>query len=139
MIVVARRGLRQGRMPTAKTQGLCEFCEHRSPPLPRFAAVGEREGKRSTRPDSLPSRGRRCRDRSRRLAVSHACQARRIRDTIEADGDRLSDLHLRRLGPDHLGAIVSVSTPKHRGPDYYRRLLDRFRSLSHVTVEIDSR
>ena len=65
--------------------------------------------------------------------------ARRIRDTIEADGDRLSDLHLWRLGPGHLGAIVSVSTPKHRGPDYYRRLLDRFRSLSHVTVEIDSR
>jgi cation diffusion facilitator family transporter len=65
--------------------------------------------------------------------------ARRIRDTIEADGDHLSDLHLWRLGPGHLGAIVSVSTPKHRGPDYYRRLLDRFRSLSHVTVEIDSR
>jgi cation diffusion facilitator family transporter len=65
--------------------------------------------------------------------------ARRMRDTIEADGDRLSDLHLWRLGPGHLGAIVSVSTPKHRGPDYYRRLLDRFRSLSHVTVEIDSR
>jgi cation diffusion facilitator family transporter len=65
--------------------------------------------------------------------------ADRMRDAIEVDGDRLTDLHLWRLGPGHLGAIVSVSTTKHRGPDYYRRLLDRFRSLSHVTVEIESR
>jgi len=65
--------------------------------------------------------------------------AERMRDAIEVDGDRLTDLHLWRLGPGHLGAIVSVSTTKHRGPGYYRRLLDRFRSLSHVTVEIESR
>jgi cation diffusion facilitator family transporter len=65
--------------------------------------------------------------------------AQRMRETIEADGDRLIDLHLWRLGPGHLGAIVSVSTAKPRGTDYYRRLLDRFRSLSHVTVEIESR
>jgi cation diffusion facilitator family transporter len=65
--------------------------------------------------------------------------AERLRATIEHDGDRLEDLHLWRLGPGHLGAILSVSTPKPRGPDYYRRLLDRFRSLSHVTVEIETR
>jgi len=64
---------------------------------------------------------------------------KRMRDTIEADGDRLTDLHLWRLGPGHLGAILSVSTAKPRGPDYYRRLLDRFRSLSHVTIEIEVR
>jgi cation diffusion facilitator family transporter len=65
--------------------------------------------------------------------------AQRMRDTIEADGDRLTDLHLWRLGPGHLGVIVSVSTTKHRGPDYYRRLLDRFHSLSHMTVEVELR
>ncbi len=65
--------------------------------------------------------------------------AQRMRDAIEADGDRVTDLHLWRLGPGHLGAILSVSTAKQRGPDYYRRLLDRFRALSHVTVEIESR
>jgi len=65
--------------------------------------------------------------------------AKRMRDAIEIDGDRLTDLHLWRLGPGHLGAIVSVSTAKHRDPKYYRRLLDRFRSLSHVTVEIEPR
>jgi cation diffusion facilitator family transporter len=64
---------------------------------------------------------------------------KRMRDAIEVDGDRLTDLHLWRLGPGHLGAIVSVSTAKQRDPNHYRRLLDRFRSLSHVTVEIEIR
>ena len=61
---------------------------------------------------------------------------KRMRDTIEADGDRLTDLHLWRLGPGHLGAIVSVSTAEQRGPDYYQTLLRRFRALSHVTVQV---
>ena len=65
--------------------------------------------------------------------------AEKVRAAIERDGDRLEDLHLWRLGPGHLGAILSVATTKQRDPDYYRRLLDRFRSLSHVTVEIETR
>jgi cation diffusion facilitator family transporter len=60
----------------------------------------------------------------------------RLRSTIEVDGDRVTDLHLWRLGPGHLGAIVSIATARQRGPDHYRRLLDRFQSLSHVTIEV---
>jgi len=60
----------------------------------------------------------------------------RVRTTIEADGDCLTDLHLWRLGPGHLGAILSVATAKPRGPEHYRRLLDRFHNLSHVTIEV---
>jgi cation diffusion facilitator family transporter len=62
--------------------------------------------------------------------------AERMRAVIETDGDRLTDLHLWRLGPGHLGVIVSVATRKERGPDYYQALLGRFRALSHVTVEV---
>src|SRR5262249_40693639 len=62
--------------------------------------------------------------------------AERMRTMIENDGDRLTDLHLWRLGPGHLGAILSVATKQQRGPDYYQSLLRRFRSLSHVTVEV---
>jgi cation diffusion facilitator family transporter len=62
--------------------------------------------------------------------------AERMRATIETDGDRLTDLHLWRLGPGHLGVIVSVATRQERGPDYYQTLLGRFRALSHVTVEV---
>jgi cation diffusion facilitator family transporter len=62
--------------------------------------------------------------------------AERMRALIEADGDRLTDLHLWRLGPGHLAAIVSVATRLPRGPDHYQTLLRRFRALSHVTVQV---
>jgi cation diffusion facilitator family transporter len=62
--------------------------------------------------------------------------AEKVRATIERDGDRLEDLHLWRLGPGHLGAILSVVTTKPRNADHYRRLLHHFRNLSHVTVEV---
>jgi cation diffusion facilitator family transporter len=61
-----------------------------------------------------------------------------LRQTIEGDGDKIADLHLWRLGPGHLGAIVSVNTCQARGPDYYRAKLARFRSLSHLTIEVHS-
>ncbi len=62
--------------------------------------------------------------------------ADRVRATIERDGDRLEDLHLWRLGPGHLGAILSVVTTKPRDAGHYRRLLRHFHNLSHVTVEV---
>lgn len=60
----------------------------------------------------------------------------RVRSLIEGQGDRVSDLHVWRLGPGHLGAIVSVMTNRGRGPDFYRDLLAPLTNLSHVTVEI---
>jgi cation diffusion facilitator family transporter len=63
----------------------------------------------------------------------------RIRVIIEADGDRLRDLHLWRLGPGHLGAIVSIATSRPREAEYYQSLLDQFRTLSHVTVQVQHR
>ncbi len=63
--------------------------------------------------------------------------AENLRRAIEADGDRLGDLHLWRLGPGHLGAIVSVVTTQSRDSRYYRAKLARFRSLSHLTIEVE--
>jgi cation diffusion facilitator family transporter len=65
--------------------------------------------------------------------------AQRMRAMLEADGDRLTDLHLWRLGPGHLGAILSIATRTQRGPQYYQALLGRFHDLSHVTVQIERR
>jgi cation diffusion facilitator family transporter len=59
-----------------------------------------------------------------------------IRRTVEAAGDRLNDLHVWRLGPGHLGAIVSVVTRQAHDAKFYRERLTRFRSLSHVTIEV---
>jgi cation diffusion facilitator family transporter len=59
-----------------------------------------------------------------------------LKRSIEDEGDRLVDLHLWRLGPGHLGAIVSVATAKPQEEQYYRAKLARFRSLSHLTIEV---
>ena len=60
-----------------------------------------------------------------------------VRAAIEADGDHLTDLHVWRLGPGHLGAIVSVATASGRDARFYRERLARFPALSHLTVEVE--
>jgi cation diffusion facilitator family transporter len=65
--------------------------------------------------------------------------ANNLRQAVESEGDQLADLHLWRLGPGHLGGIISVITTQARGADYYRARLARFRSLSHLTIEVQSR
>ena len=65
----------------------------------------------------------------RRLAGS-------IRQVVEAGGDRIADLHLWRLGPGHLGAILSVMTDQARNAAYYRDRLKHFKTLSHLTIEV---
>jgi cation diffusion facilitator family transporter len=62
--------------------------------------------------------------------------ARELRRIIESDGDRLADFHLWRLGPGHLGAILSILTSKQRDAEFYRARLKRFPMLSHVTIEV---
>ena len=62
--------------------------------------------------------------------------AEKVRDIIEAEGDQVTDLHLWRLGPGHLGAIVCVATAGTRDAAHYRQRLAKFADLSHVTVEV---
>ena len=62
--------------------------------------------------------------------------AEKVRKVIEAEGDQVTDLHLWRLGPGHLGAIVCVATAAGREAAHYRQRLARFADLSHVTVEV---
>lgn len=59
-----------------------------------------------------------------------------LRQEIETDGDRLTDLHVWRLGPGHLAAVLSVATTQPLRAEDYRRRLRRFSTLSHVTVEV---
>lgn len=60
-----------------------------------------------------------------------------IRERLEGDADnRVTDLHLWRVGPHHLAAIVSVMTHEPRHPDHYKELLRGIHDLAHVTVEV---
>jgi len=65
--------------------------------------------------------------------------AESLKRTIEDSGDELADLHLWRVGPGHLGAIISLITRTPNGPDDYRAKLAHFKNLSHLTVEIQRR
>lgn len=62
--------------------------------------------------------------------------AARLRGLVEAGGDTVADLHLWRLGPGHLGAILSIATAHARGPEHYQALLADIPTLSHITVEV---
>ncbi|MCW9039929.1 MAG: hypothetical protein OQJ76_05475, partial [Rhodospirillales bacterium] len=55
----------------------------------------------------------------------------------EADADNLvSDLHVWKVGPNHLAAIVSLVTHQPRDPEVYKALLDHVPQLAHLTVEV---
>lgn len=60
-----------------------------------------------------------------------------IRAAIEGDGDRITDLHVWRLGPGHHGAIVALVSPDPLPPSHYRRKLAHIHDLSHVTIEVE--
>ncbi len=59
-----------------------------------------------------------------------------IRKRLEVDGDRVSDLHLWRLGPGHVGLIASVVSDRPQPPAHYKNRLEGVAGLSHVTVEV---
>jgi cation diffusion facilitator family transporter len=61
-----------------------------------------------------------------------------VRHTIEATGDTVRDLHVWRVGPGHMSALVSVTTREaRRDSRFYHALLKPFDGLSHVTVEVN--
>jgi cation diffusion facilitator family transporter len=62
--------------------------------------------------------------------------ARKIALRLEQGSDRVSDLHLWRLGPGHLAAVISIVTHDPRSPEQYKRRLSGLASLSHVTIEV---
>jgi Co/Zn/Cd efflux system component len=61
-----------------------------------------------------------------------------MRQVIEDSGDRILDLHVWRVGPGNLSAVVSIQTNESRRDSrFYRAALKRFKGLSHVTVEVN--
>jgi cation diffusion facilitator family transporter len=81
------------------------------------------------------------RDTSAVLLDAEVAGARRdaIRSAIEGGrGDRVSDLHVWRVGPRHLAAIVSVVASSPMPPSAYRDRLREFPDLAHVTIEVHS-
>jgi cation diffusion facilitator family transporter len=59
-----------------------------------------------------------------------------IRKRLEIDGDRVSDLHLWRLGPGHSGLIAAVVSDRPQAPSAYKHMLEGVGELSHITIEV---
>jgi cation diffusion facilitator family transporter len=60
-----------------------------------------------------------------------------IRSRLETGGDRIADLHLWRLGPGHIAAIISLVSDHPQSPAAYKQRLSDLPALSHVTVEVE--
>jgi cation diffusion facilitator family transporter len=63
--------------------------------------------------------------------------ARQLAARLEQDGDRISDLHLWRMGPGHLAAIISLVSDHPDAPSSYKKRLADLPGLSHVTIEVE--
>lgn len=60
-----------------------------------------------------------------------------IREAVQGTGDcRVTDLHVWRVGPRHMAAILSVAAGGPREPDAYRERLAAFPDLVHVSIEV---
>ncbi len=62
---------------------------------------------------------------------------RSIQKTLESEADnRVSDLHVWRVGAHDFAAIITLLTHDPKPPDHYKSLLSKYPELSHVTVEV---
>lgn len=61
----------------------------------------------------------------------------RIKHALESESDlQVVDLHVWRVGPKHLAAVISIVTHEPREPEHYKARLAHFSDLAHVTVEV---
>jgi cation diffusion facilitator family transporter len=70
-------------------------------------------------------------------AVPSRARAELIRQRLETGGDRVTDLHVWRLGPGHLGVLASIVSQHPQPPSHYKARLDGIADLSHVTIEVN--
>jgi cation diffusion facilitator family transporter len=68
--------------------------------------------------------------------VPHPKLASAVKERLEVQGDKVSDLHLWRLGPGHTAVIASVVTDRPQPVAAYKARLEGLHGLSHVTIEI---
>lgn len=62
----------------------------------------------------------------------------KIIEAIEKDSDnRISDIHVWKVGANHYAATISLVTHYPNTTEYYKKLLNNFNELSHVTIEVN--
>lgn len=62
--------------------------------------------------------------------------AAEIKQRLEVGTDRVSDLHVWRVGPGHAAVIAAIVSDRPEPPDRYKARLSELDGLSHVTIEV---
>ena len=61
-----------------------------------------------------------------------------IRAALESDPDtRVSDFHIWQIGSQQLAVIISIVARYPKAPEYYKKVLDKFEDIGHVTIEVN--
>ena len=68
--------------------------------------------------------------------VPDARLTRTVREKLEVGTDRVSDLHVWRVGPGHVAVIAAVVSDDPGPPAHYKARLSGLAVLSHVTIEV---
>lgn len=67
---------------------------------------------------------------------SHEDLLGEIREAVETEQDRITDLHVWQVGPGQCAAIVAIASAEPKDPVHYKALLKPVHELSHVAVEV---
>ena len=60
-----------------------------------------------------------------------------IRELIEADADnRITDLHVWKIGPQHLAVLLTLVTHHPRSANEYKQLLAGLYQIKHISIEV---
>jgi len=61
-----------------------------------------------------------------------------IVQTIESDADnRVADIHIWKVGPADYAALITLVTHFPKDSAHYKKLLNEFKELSHITIEVN--
>lgn len=59
-----------------------------------------------------------------------------VREAVENDGDRITDLHIWQVGPGHYSVIASIASQTPKTVSEYKEILNNIDHVSHTTVEV---
>lgn len=62
----------------------------------------------------------------------------KIKDSIESDADnKITDLHIWKVSANHYAAIISLVTHHPNSISHYKKILEQFHKISHLTIEVN--
>jgi cation diffusion facilitator family transporter len=61
-----------------------------------------------------------------------------IRTRLEVGSDRLTDLHVWRVGPGHVAVIAAIASERPEPAARYKSRLEGIAGMSHVTIEVQA-